>query len=85
MATKIRLRRKGAKKAPFYRVVVADSRSPRDGRCIEELGYYNPVSNPVELKIDEEKALKWLKTGAEPSETVKTLLKKTGIWQKRGE
>ncbi|MGI5824958.1 MAG: 30S ribosomal protein S16 [Bacillota bacterium] len=85
MATKIRLRRQGAKKAPFYRVVVADSRSPRDGRCIEELGYYNPVSNPVELKIDEEKALKWLKTGAEPSETVKTLLKRTGIWQKRGE
>ena len=85
MDTKIRLRRQGAKKAPFYRVVVADSRSPRDGRCIEELGYYNPVSNPVELKIDEEKALKWLKTGAEPSETVKTLLKKTGIWQKRGE
>ena len=84
MATKIRLRRQGAKKAPFYRVVV-DSRSPRDGRCIEELGYYNPVSNPVELKIDEEKALKWLKTGAEPSETVKVLLKKTGIWQKRGE
>ena len=82
MATKIRLRRQGAKKAPFYRVVVADSRSPRDGRCIEELGYYNPVSNPVELKIDEEKALK---TGAEPSETVKVLLKKTGIWQKRGE
>lgn len=85
MATKIRLRRQGAKKAPFYRVVVADARSPRDGRCIEELGYYNPVSNPVELKIDEEKALKWLKTGAEPSETVKVLLKKTGIWQKRGE
>jgi small subunit ribosomal protein S16 len=85
LATKIRLRRQGAKKAPFYRVVVADSRSPRDGRCIEELGYYNPVSNPVELKIDEEKALKWLKTGAEPSETVKTLLKRTGIWQKRGE
>lgn len=85
MATKIRLRRQGAKKAPFYRVVVADSRSPRDGRCIEELGYYNPISNPVQLKIDEEKALKWLKTGAEPSETVKSLLKKAGIWQKRGE
>lgn len=85
MATKIRLRRQGAKKAPFYRVVVADARSPRDGRCIEELGYYNPVSNPVELKIDEEKALKWLNTGAEPSETVKVLLKKTGIWQKRGQ
>lgn len=85
MATKIRLRRQGAKKAPFYRVVVADSRSPRDGRCIEELGYYNPVADPIELKIDEEKALKWLKTGAEPSETVKVLLKKAGIWQKRGE
>ena len=85
MATKIRLRRQGAKKAPFYRVVVADARSPRDGRCIEELGYYNPVSNPVELKIDEEKALKWLNTGAERSETVKVLLKKTGIWQKRGQ
>ena len=85
MATKIRLRRQGGKKAPFYRVVVADSRSPRDGRCIEELGYYNPLSNPVEIKIDEEKALKWLKTGAEPSETVKTLMKKTGIWAKRGE
>jgi small subunit ribosomal protein S16 len=85
LATKIRLRRQGAKKAPFYRVVVADSRSPRDGRCIEELGYYNPISNPVQLKIDEEKALKWLKTGAEPSETVKSLLKKAGIWQKRGE
>jgi small subunit ribosomal protein S16 len=85
MATKIRLRRQGSKKAPFYRVVVADSRSPRDGRCIEELGYYNPLSNPAEIKIDEEKALKWLKTGAEPSETVKSLMKKTGIWAKRGE
>lgn len=85
MATKIRLRRQGAKKAPFYRVVVADARSPRDGRCIEEIGYYNPLTNPVEIKIDEEKALKWLKTGAEPSETVKSLMKKTGIWQKRGE
>lgn len=85
MATKIRLRRQGGKKAPFYRVVVADSRSPRDGRCIEELGYYNPLTDPVEIKIDEEKALKWLKTGAEPSETVKTLMKKTGIWAKRGE
>ncbi|MBQ3180690.1 MAG: 30S ribosomal protein S16 [Firmicutes bacterium] len=83
MATKIRLRRMGAKKAPFYRVVVADSRSPRDGRFIEEIGYYNPISEPTEIKIDEEKALKWLNTGAEPSETVKNLLKQTGIWAKR--
>jgi len=82
MATKIRLRRMGAKKNPFYRVVVADSRSPRDGRFIEELGYYDPVQNPVNISIDEEKALKWLKNGAQPSETVKTLLKKTGVWQK---
>ena len=83
MATKIRLRRMGAKKAPFYRVVVADARSPRDGRFIEEIGYYNPISEPAEIKINEEKALKWLQTGAEPSETVKQLLKTTGIWAKR--
>ncbi len=83
MATKIRLRRMGAKKAPFYRVVVADSRSPRDGRFIEESGYYNPISEPAEIKINEEKVLKWLQTGAEPSETVKQLLKTTGIWAKR--
>ena len=78
MAVKIRLRRMGAKRAPFYRVVVADARSPRDGRCIEELGYYNPISNPVELKIDEEKALKWLGQGAQPTDTVKELLKISG-------
>ena len=83
MATKIRLRRMGAKKAPFYRVVVADSRSPRDGRFIEEIGYYNPISEPAEIKINEEKVLKWLQTGAEPSETVKQLLKTTGSWAKR--
>ena len=83
MATKIRLRRMGAKKAPFYRVVVADSRSPRDGRFIEEIGYYNPISEPAEININEEKVLKWLQTGAEPSETVKQLLKTTGIWAKR--
>ena len=83
MATKIRLRRMGAKKAPFYRVLVADSRSPRDGRFIEEIGYYNPISEPAEIKINEEKVLKWLQTGAEPSETVKQLLKTTGIWAKR--
>lgn len=73
----------GAKKAPFYRVVVADSRSPRDGRFIEEIGYYNPISEPTEININEEKALKWLACGAEPSETVKNLLKTTGIWAKR--
>lgn len=79
MAVKIRLRRMGAKKAPFYRVVVADSRSPRDGKSIEEIGYYNPISEPVEVKIDSEKAKKWLQNGAQPSETVKSLFKKTGI------
>ena len=76
---KIRLRRMGAKKAPFYRVVVADSRYPRDGRFIEEIGYYNPLTNPVEIKIDSEKATKWISTGAQPTETVKSLLKKAGI------
>jgi len=79
LAVKIRLKRMGAKKTPFYRVVVADSRSPRDGRFIEELGYYNPVSDPVEIKIDGEKAQKWLKNGAQPTDTVKYLLKKSGI------
>jgi small subunit ribosomal protein S16 len=82
MATRIRLRRMGGKKEPFYRLVVADSRSPRDGRFIEELGYYNPISQPEILKIDEEKALKWLGTGAQPSDTAKALLKKSGIWEK---
>ena len=79
MAVKMRLRRMGAKKAPFYRVIVADSRSPRDGRFIEELGYYNPLTNPAEIKIDAEKAKTWLKNGAQPTETVKSLLKKSGI------
>ena len=79
MAVKIRLRRMGAKKAPFYRVVVADSRSPRDGRFIEEIGYYNPISNPVEIKIDADKAKIWIQNGAQPTETVKALLKKNGI------
>ena len=78
-AVKIRLRRMGAKKAPFYRVVVADSRFPRDGRFIEEIGYYNPISEPVEVKIDAEKAQKWIKNGAQPTDTVKALLKKNGI------
>ena len=76
---KIRLRRMGAKKAPFYRVVVADSRYPRDGRFIEEIGYYNPMTDPVEVKIDAEKAKKWLGNGAQPTETVKALLKKSEI------
>ena len=78
MAVKIRLRRMGAKKAPFYRVVVADSRFPRDGRFIEEIGYYNPNTNPAEVKIDGEKAQKWISNGAQPTETVKALLKKSG-------
>ncbi|MGI6421187.1 MAG: 30S ribosomal protein S16 [Syntrophomonadaceae bacterium] len=82
MATKIRLKRMGAKKRPFYRVVVADSRSPRDGRFIEELGYYDPTTNPATVKIDEEKTLKWLATGAQASDTVKSLLKKQGIMAK---
>ena len=76
---KIRLCRMGAKKAPFYRVVVADSRFPRDGRFIEEIGYYNPMTNPAEINIDAEKATKWLNNGAQPTETVKALLKKNGI------
>ncbi|WP_044642605.1 30S ribosomal protein S16 [Risungbinella massiliensis] len=82
MAVKIRLKRMGQKKAPFYRVVVADARAPRDGRFIEELGFYNPLTQPATVKIDEEKALKWLNTGAQPSETVKNLLKKEGILEK---
>ncbi len=79
MAVKIRLRRMGAKKAPFYRVVVADSRYPRDGRFIEEIGYYNPMKEPAEIKIDGEKAQKWIANGAQPTDTVKALLKKCDI------
>ena len=79
MAVKIRLKRMGAKKNPFYRVVVADSRSPRDGRFIEEIGYYNPMTNPAEVKIDAEKATKWIADGAQPTETVKSLLKKADV------
>ena len=79
MAVKIRLKRLGSKKNPFYRVVVADERSPRDGRFIEEIGYYNPLTDPVDIKIDAEKATKWLGNGAQPTETVRTLLKKTEI------
>ena len=79
MAVKIRLRRTGAKKAPSYRVVVADSRYPRDGRFIEELGYYNPLTEPSTIKIDLEKAANWIANGAQPTDTVKVLLKKAGL------
>lgn len=79
MAVKIRLRRMGAKKAPFYRIVVADSRYPRDGRFIEEVGYYDPTKEPSVIKIDEEKAKAWLANGAQPTDTVKALLKIQGI------
>ena len=79
MAVKMRLKRMGQKKAPFYRVVVADSRSPRDGRFIEEVGYYDPNQNPSVVKIDEEKAKKWLANGAQPTETVAKLLKVAGV------
>ena len=78
MAVKIRLRRMGAKKAPFYRIVVADSRYPRDGRFIEELGYYDPTKEPYVLKVDDEKAKSWIANGAQPTDTVKALLKKNG-------
>ena len=78
MAVKIRLRRMGAKKAPFYRLVVADSRYPRDGRFIEEIGYYDPTKEPSVLKVDEEKAKSWIAKGAQPTDTVKALLKKNG-------
>lgn len=79
MAVKIRLRRMGMKKAPFYRVVVADERAPRDGRCIEEIGYYNPLTQPETISIDAEKATTWLRNGAQPTDTVKALLKKSNI------
>ena len=78
MAVKIRLRRMGAKKAPFYRIIVADSRAPRDGAFVEELGYYNPLTDPVELKVDAERAAHWIKNGAQPTDTVRALLKKSG-------
>ena len=78
---KIRLRRMGAKKAPFYRIVVADSRAPRDGAFVEELGYYNPRTDPVEVKVDNERAQEWIKKGAQPTDTVRALLKKSGAIQ----
>ena len=76
---KIRLRRMGAKKAPFYRIVVADARSPRDGRCIEEIGTYNPLTEPATVNVDVEKAQTWIKNGAQPTDTVRGLLKKAGV------
>ena len=79
MAVKIRLRRMGAKKAPFYRIVVADSRYPRDGRFIEEVGYYDPTKEPSVIKVDEEKAKKWISTGAQPTATVHSMLKIAGV------
>ena len=79
MAVKIRLRRMGAKKAPFYRIVVADSRYPRDGRFIEEIGYYNPLEEPAVVKVDADKAKQWIANGAQPTDTVKALLKKNGV------
>ena len=79
MAVKIHLQRMGSKKAPFYRVVVADSRYPRDGRFIEEVGTFNPLTNPAEIKLDAEKVQKWLGNGAQPTDTVKALIKKAGI------
>jgi len=75
---KIRLRRMGAKKAPYYRIVVADSRAPRDGAFVEELGYYNPLRDPAEIKVNNERAMEWIKKGAQPTDTVRALLKKSG-------
>ena len=82
MAVKLRLKRMGAKQRPFYRIVAADARSPRDGRFLETVGTYNPITNPAEVKIDEEKAMYWLKNGAIPTETVRNLLSKEGIMKK---
>ena len=82
MAVKIRLKRMGAKKKPFYRIVVADSRSPRDGRFIEEIGYYDPLKNPAEIKVDQARAEDWLKKGAQLTDTARSLLKKAGVLAK---
>ena len=81
---KIRLRRMGAKKAPYYRIIVADSRSPRDGRCIEEIGTYDPLTEPATIAVDAEKAQQWIKNGAQPTDTVKALLKKANVRGSRG-
>lgn len=79
MAVKIRMRRAGAKKAPFYRIVVADARAPRDGRNIEEVGHYNPLTTPIDLKVDAERVQYWMNNGAQPTQTVRDLLKKAGV------
>lgn len=79
MSVKIRMRRMGSKRKPFYRIVVADSRMPRDGRFIEEVGYYNPLTNPDEVKLEEDKIFEWLEKGAQPSDTVRSLLSKAGL------
>ena len=85
MAVKLRLKRMGAKQRPFYRIVVADSRSPRDGRFLETVGTYNPITSPAEVKVDEEKAMYWLNNGAIPTETVRNILSKEGIMKKFAE
>ena len=82
MSVRIRLKRLGAKKRPFYRVVVADQRSPRDGRFIENIGRYQPMDDPTVIEIDEERALHWLRVGAQPSNTVRVLMTKVGIWER---
>ena len=82
MSVRIRLRRMGARKQPFYRVVVADSRSPRDGRFLDTIGTYNPRTEPAEIRIDRDKALTWLESGAEPTDTARSLLSQVGIWQR---
>ena len=82
MAVKIRLKRMGMKKKPFYRVIIADDRSPRDGRFVEEIGYYNPMPHPAEIKVDNDRAKYWLGVGAQPTDTVRILLKKTGVIEK---
>ena len=82
MAVKLRLKRMGSKQKPFYRIVAADARSPRDGRFIETVGTYNPLKNPTEIKVDEEKALTWLNNGAQPTDTVRNILTESGIMKK---
>ena len=79
MSVKIRLRRMGSKKAPFYRIVVADSRAPRDGKFIEEIGYYNPLTTPIDFKVNEEKATEWISKGAQPTDVIKRLFTKAGV------
>lgn len=82
MAVRIRLKRMGAKKRPFYRLIVADSRAARDGRFIDQLGHYDPIADPIQLQVNEEKALEWLRNGAQPSDTARDLLRKAGVWDK---